>query len=201
MLKIENVTLDFGNIRLYSNLNLSFNLGQRVLWTGPSGIGKSALAKIISGYHFPTTGTVSLNEFVISSPNSMISYISQEDDLFFWQTTKEHIDFLNSQPFPNKITVTDIKLFGLNDALDLYPSELSGGMKRRLQLLRSLCFNSRVVILDETLSALDSKTRNNILTTMDKIWEKNNTLVICITHLNDEFLMKYFKEKLVFPLS
>lgn len=92
-------------------------------------------------------------------------------------------------------------VFGLNDALNRYPSELSGGMKRRLQLLRSLCFNSKVVILDETLSALDPKTRNDILAHMDMIWRKNNTLVICITHLTDDFLLTYFKEKLVFPLS
>ncbi len=201
MLKIQNLSVHLKNTAIISDLNIELQLGQRFLWVGPSGVGKSILAKTISGYQQPTVGSVHLNGLKIAEPNQFINYISQDDDLFFWQTVRQHIHFLNNQKFQNQITDVAISAFGLQEYLDLYPSQLSGGTKRRLQLLRCLSFNSSVVILDETLSAMDLKLRNEILVYLDPVWKKNNALIICITHQEDEFLKNYFSKKILFPLN
>ena len=153
MLKVLNLTKKFPNGKtICVDFNAEFRLGDRYIWLGSSGIGKSTLAKILCGYEHADQGQVVLENQIIKSPNSNCIYVSQTDDLFGWKTVAEQINFLNQISQHKKISAADMAAFELNNCLHLYPLELSGGMKKRLQLIRTLIFKPAVLILDEDLS-------------------------------------------------
>lgn len=200
MLNLSNINLHLNGQEIYKNLSVTFKNNSRWLWQGPSGVGKSVLAQIICGQKQPTTGEIILDDLLINKPNLDCFYVSQNDDLFFWQTVGDHINFLNSLNNSRPISEKDLEVFELNAALKLYPSALSGGMKKRLQLLRSLSYPRKLVVLDETLAALNEKLRNQILDFLFKIWTADKTIVICISHQKDEQLSAYFPNELSFPI-
>lgn len=168
ILAIEDITLD-----IYE--------GEFVAIVGPSGCGKSTLLNIIGDIDNKSGGEVTLAE------NKKIGYMLQSDCLFAWLTildnallglkikgllTEENINYVKEL----------LNTYGLHDFMDSYPSSLSGGMKQRVALIRTLALRPDVLLLDEPFSALDYQTRLSVADDVYKIIKKENKTVIMITH-------------------
>ncbi len=163
--------------------NFSFNLyeGEFVAIVGPSGCGKSTILSILCGLEKISEGTVNFNE------NSTIGYMLQQDNLFNWRTILNNC--LIGLEIKNELTKenTDyvIKLlntYGLGDFVDNYPSSLSGGMRQRAALIRTLATKPDILLLDEPFSALDYQTRLAVSDDVYKIIKKEKKSVIMVTH-------------------
>lgn len=152
------------------------------LLQGKSGSGKTTLALLMSGHLKPTEGKIFLNEKIVSGPSSRCFLVSQEDDLFPWMKIGDQIEFFRSFSSTGISTSEALKLVGISDVKDLYPFQLSGGMKKRVSLLRGTLLQPELLILDETLSAIEVELRADILNRLQPIWAASKTGVLVITH-------------------
>lgn len=163
--------------------NFSFDLkqGEFVAIVGPSGCGKSTILSILCGLEDASSGTINKVD------NLKFGYMLQSDNLFEWRTIykncilgleiqnlkdKEHIKYVNSL----------IKTYGLLEFKDAYPSNLSGGMRQRVSLIRTLATKPDVLLLDEPFSALDQETRLAVSDDVYRIIKKENKSAIMVTH-------------------
>lgn len=169
--------------------NISFNVlkGEFVSIVGPSGCGKSTLLSLIAGLLKPSNGSIFLNQHNIKDSSFNIGYMLQKDHLFEWRTVMknitlgleiqkkkiiEHINFINKL----------LKLYGLYEFKDNYPSQLSGGMRQRVALIRTLVLKPKLLLLDEPFSALDYQTRLSVADDIANIIKQENKTAILVTH-------------------
>ena len=163
------------------DITLDIKEGEFLVIVGPSGCGKSTLLNIIGGIDSKSDGVITLNKDV------KIGYMLQTDCLFSWLTildnallglkikgllTKENIDYVKEL----------LTTYGLAQFMNSYPSSLSGGMKQRVALIRTLALKPDVLLLDEPFSALDYQTRLTVADDVYKIIKKEKKTVIMITH-------------------
>ena len=185
--EIKNLSYSYAEKKIFSNINLSQKKGDIVLWSGDSGIGKSTLAKILTGHIPAFTQSIYVLDSVLTRPRPECLYVCHENDLFPWQTMRQHLDFLQKN-LPHlsladsKKTAFYSEVLELQGLLDKYPSQISMGQARRLQILRSLVLECQFVIFDETFSALDSKLKERLFPQLFRIWKKNETSIIIISH-------------------
>lgn len=178
---------DNGETLAIKDFSYKFENGEFVTLLGPSGCGKSTLLSIIAGLEQPSSGTVLLNDIDITNKRSNIGYMLQKDYLLEWRTIlknvllgleiKKDLTFENSE-YAKKLLVT----YGLEDFIDKYPSQLSGGMKQRVALIRTLATKPEILLLDEAFSALDYQTRLDVSTDVYKIIKSENKSTIMVTH-------------------
>ena len=182
MLEINNLTKCYGDIVGVSNLTLKLNDGEIFGFIGPNGAGKSTTIKCIMGIINKTKGEIKFRE-----NKNKIGYMFQNDCLFPWltildncliglkiqkQLTKENIEYV-------KKLLTN---YGLKDFINSYPSNLSGGMKQRVALIRTLATKPDILLLDEPFSALDYQSRLSVADDVYKIIKKEKKTTIVITH-------------------
>lgn len=178
-LKIKDLTFHFDSKIIFKDLSLDIELGKMYALVGPSGIGKSTFAHLVAGHLTPDAGEIFLGNQAITKPLRDVFIVHQEDDLFPWQTVEEQLRFVGA----SDASIDELlSLFKLQDSKKLYPHELSGGMKKRLALIRAELIGARVLILDETLSSLHHVLLQEILTEMIPRWKKQGIAVIFITH-------------------
>ncbi|MBR3210176.1 MAG: ABC transporter ATP-binding protein [Bacilli bacterium] len=161
--------------------NFSFNLkkGEFVAIVGPSGCGKSTILSILCGLEKKSEGTIKHNQ------NIKFGYMLQKDNLFEWRTIyKNCLLGLEIQKVKNKkqYIETLLKKYGLYEFRNNYPSNLSGGMRQRVSLIRTLAIKPDILLLDEPFSALDYQTRLAVSEDVYKIIKKENISTIMITH-------------------
>lgn len=182
-LELKNINKTFytelGELDVLNNINLDVNEGEIVAILGPSGSGKSTLLNIISGLIKPTSGSVNVN--------GDIGYMFQHDHLFNWRTVWKNI--LIGLEIKKDITnekISRIKnlleKYGLLDFIDNYPQELSGGMRQRIALIRTLATNPSILLLDEPFSALDYQTRINVSNDIYRIIKDQKVSALLVTH-------------------
>lgn len=159
-------------------MNLTFDLGSITAIIGRSGSGKSTLIKMISSIIDPSSGEV-FYENGLSKED--ITYINQGGTLFNHLTIKENLNLTFKGE--DKRIVEVLKNININERyLNLYPFELSGGEKQRIDIARAILSNSKVLVLDEIFSALDSKIKDEISILIKNIRDKYNIMVLIITH-------------------
>lgn len=159
---------------------------------GESGCGKTTLLRTIAGLTKPLSGEVLVDGVKISKPNkSGIYMLHQNYTSFDWLTCIDNV--LIAKKIQGNITDEDIenakrmlKVVKLDEAIDKYPRQLSGGMKQRLALARTLFLNPKIVLMDEPLSALDSQTRTEMQDLILDIHKKTGNTILMITHSLDE---------------
>jgi len=163
------------------NLNLEINMGEYISIVGPSGCGKSTLLNIIGGIDDKSSGEV------IMSDGTKIGYMLQNDCLFPWLTILDNC--LLGLKIKNEMTSENIDYvkellatYGLIDFMNSYPASLSGGMRQRVALIRTLAMNPDILLLDEPFSALDYQTRLAVSDDVYKIIKDSGKTVIMITH-------------------
>ena len=163
--------------------NFSFNLkdGEFVAIVGPSGCGKSTILSILCGLEDKTSGSIKLNH------NSKIGYMLQQDSLFEWRSVLDNcllgLELNNALTEENKEYVINlINTYGLHDFINSYPDNLSGGMRQRVALIRTLATKPDILLMDEPFSALDYQTRLKISDDIYKILKKEHKSMIMVTH-------------------
>jgi len=174
-------------IRALGDISLTLSEGEFVSIIGPSGCGKSTLFNIVGGLITDFEGTVSVDGQEIRGPHREIGMVFQEESTYPWRTAARNVELpLEVAGIPaaerreraNKL----IKLVGLDGFEDRYPSELSGGMKQRISIARTLAFSPRIMLMDEPFGALDEQTRLLLGDKILKIWQDIRQTTMLITH-------------------
>ena len=178
---------DNGETLAIKNFSYKFINGEFVTLLGPSGCGKSTLLSIIAGLESPSSGNVLLNGIDITNKRSNIGYMLQKDYLLEWRTILKNV--VLGLEIKKELTDENIKYakklletYGLSDFINKYPSQLSGGMKQRVALIRTLATKPEILLLDEAFSALDYQTRLDVSTDVYRIIKSENKSTIMVTH-------------------
>ena len=183
ILEVKNICKTYqaenGEIEALKNISFDVKEGEYISIIGPSGCGKSTLLSIIAGLESKTSGETYIN--------GKIGYMLQKDNLLEWRTiynnvllgleiqksnTKENIDYV----------IELLKKYGLYEFKDKYPMQLSGGMRQRVALIRTLAIRPNILLLDEAFSALDYQTRLMVTEDIYKILKNENITAVMVTH-------------------
>lgn len=185
ILEVQNLskvyhTLD-GEIEAIKDCSFSLNEGEFISIVGPSGCGKSTLLSILSGLEEASSGTIHLKS------GCTVGYMLQTDSLFPWLTILENamlgLKITKQDTKENQIYVEKLlETYGLADFIKKYPSELSGGMKQRVALIRTLALKPDILLLDEPFSALDYQSRLALSDDVFRILQKEGKTAIMVTH-------------------
>ena len=170
-----------------SNLSFSIHDGEFVSIVGPSGCGKTTILSLVAGLLSPSSGEILLNNQPVTGINKSVGYMFQQDNLFDWLTVENNILFglklkkiLTNET--RNFAFSLVEKYGLNGFLKHYPSELSGGMRQRVSLIRTLATSPKLLLLDEPFSALDYQTRLNIQDVVFNIIKDEKKTAILVTH-------------------
>ena len=191
LLEIYNLSLTYHTKEFETQAlkNISFSLcdGEFISIVGPSGCGKTTILSLIAGLLTPSSGQVLFENNLVSGINNNIGYMFQQDNLFDWLTVENNVLFgLKIQKkltFETKsLALNLLEKYGLKEFSNHYPSELSGGMRQRVSLIRTLATQPRLLLLDEPFSALDYQTRINIQDTVFRIIKDEKKTAVLVTH-------------------
>ena len=191
MLSIIDVAKRFegrtGVVTALERVNLQVEKGEFVTVVGPSGCGKSTLLNLISGLLEPTEGRMELNGVEISGLDRRIGYITQAHNLFPWRTLRDNVCFpleLAGVSREERYRQADrwLDVVGLRGFEDAYPHELSGGMRQRGNIVRTLIYQPQVILMDEPFGPLDAQTRITLQDLLLRIWKETGSTIIFITH-------------------
>ena len=176
-----------GETLALDNINLVVEQGEFVSIIGPSGCGKSTLLSIITGLESKTSGDIFIENKKMNGISSEIGYMLQKDCLLEWRTIYSNVLFgLEIKHMKNKENIlyaeSLLKKYDLYDFKDKYPNQLSGGMRQRVALIRTLCTKPKILLLDEAFSALDYQTRIKVTEDIYNILKKENITTIMVTH-------------------
>ena len=206
-IEIKNINKSFHgrgldhDIKVLDDVNLNIGDGEFVCLLGPSGCGKTTLLRLIAGLDQPTSGEVIADGEVVKKPSGDRAVIFQQYSLFPWLTVLENVMFgLNLKKDRTKeenlkAAERYLESVGLIDFKDSYPHELSGGMKQRVAIIRSLLNHSPILLMDEPFSALDKQTSNHLRKELQDIWMQTHKTIFFITHSVEEAV--YLGDKVV----
>lgn len=174
-----------------SDISLTVDNGAFVSILGPSGCGKSTLLYVVGGFVQPTRGTARMKGKVITGPGPDRGPVFQEFALFPWKSVLGNVMY---GPRQQGVTHSEaeaqsralIEMVGLKGFENFYPKELSGGMKQRVALARTLAYHPEVLLMDEPFGALDAHTRTRLQNDLLEIWERDRKTVLFVTHSVDE---------------
>lgn len=183
VLTISNVSKSFytklGILEVINNLNLELNSGEIIAIVGPSGSGKSTILNLISGLLKPNDGKINVN--------GNLGYMFQKDQLFEWRTVWKNIllglEIRHQITEERKKEIEEmLRKYDLIDFINNYPHELSGGMRQRIALIRTLALKPNILLLDEPFSALDYQTRIKVSDDVYNIIRNEKLSAILVTH-------------------
>ena len=183
ILEVKNICKTYqaqnGEIEALKNINFTVKPGEYISIIGPSGCGKSTLLSIIAGLESKTKGDIYID--------GTIGYMLQKDNLLEWRTIYKNVLFgleiqNNNTPKNRKYVDELLKKYGLYEFKDKYPGQLSGGMRQRVALIRTLAIRPNILLLDEAFSALDYQTRLMVTEDIYKILKNENITVLMVTH-------------------
>ncbi|MBO6583382.1 MAG: ATP-binding cassette domain-containing protein [Hyphomonas sp.] len=200
ILDLKNVSKWFGDdsdrVDVLHDIDLAVEEGEFVAIVGFSGSGKSTLISLMAGLEFPNRGEVTFRGETVEGPAPDRAVCFQSYSLMPWMTVKENILLAvdavfgkESKAERNARAQKYIDMVSLSHAVDRRPAELSGGMRQRVAVARSLAMDPEVLLLDEPLSALDALTRANLQDEITSIWEQDRKTVVLITNDVDEALL------------
>lgn len=190
-LELKNISKTFqdlnGETQAVKDFSYSFQKGDFVSIVGPSGCGKSTILSIIAGLEIQTSGIILLDNSPLSTENCNIGYMLQKDYLLDWRTVYKNILLgleIKNMITPESLDYVDslLKKYGLYEFKDKFPNQLSGGMRQRVALIRTLAVNPDILLLDEAFSALDYQTRLLVTDDVYKIIKAENKTTIMVTH-------------------
>ena len=169
------------------DITFSMEQGDFYSLVGPSGCGKSTLLSIIAGTLAPTAGLVQVAGQTVTGPNPRIGYMLQQDNLLEWRTVRQNVLFgleirRNLTPATRARADRLLETYGLAEFADSRPSQLSGGMRQRAALIRTLAVEPDILLLDEAFSALDYQTRMEVTEDVYRIIRQERVTALMVTH-------------------
>ena len=191
ILRLENVNKTYqaknGEIDALKDINFSIKEGENVSIIGPSGCGKSTLLSIIAGLEEKTSGKIYIENEEVNKMSEKIGYMLQKDSLLSWRTIYNNVMFgleiQNKKNPENEAYAKELlKKYNLYEFKDKYPSQLSGGMRQRVALIRTLAIRPKILLLDEAFSALDYQTRLMVTYDIYKILKNEKITTLMVTH-------------------
>ncbi len=192
---------DGQEINAISDVSFSVKRNEYCVLLGPSGCGKSTVLRMIAGLETPTSGTMLLDDELILGPDRDRGMIFQNYTSFDWLTVEKNVEYgmkCNGVPAKERkeMAADFIDLVRLTKFKNAYPSQLSGGMKQRVAIARTLANKPGVLLMDEPFGALDAETRWNMQELMISILESTDTTVVMVTHDIEEAL--FLGDRIVF---
>ena len=172
MLEFKNVSLSYGDLRVLRDVSLRLEPGERIAVMGPSGCGKTSLLRVIAGLQSPDSGTV-------ERAARRLSFVFQEPRLLPWFTAAENIRLVLPDAHHGEESAAWLSRFGLSDAADKLPAELSGGMQQLVSLARALVCVPDLLLLDEPFKALDAAAKQNAIAAVS---DGTDAAMILVTH-------------------
>lgn len=194
LLLAENISVEFDKNRILDNVSITLKKGELVSILGISGSGKTTLFNVLSGLINPQSGRVLLNNEDITGKTGHMSYMLQKDLLLPYKTIIDNVSLplvINGMSRKNahKTVLPHFEEFGLLDTMNMYPSELSGGMRQRVALLRTYMCGKEIALLDEPFSALDAMTKAHMHRWYLSIMKDIKLSTLFITHDIDEAIL------------
>ena len=176
-----------GEITALKEISFCAEKGELISIVGPSGCGKSTLLSILAGLIKPTSGDIFVKGQKVEGISAHIGYMLQNDNLLEWRTIYRNVMLgleIQNNMTPENIqrVIQLLKTYELYDFKDKYPSQLSGGMRQRVALIRTLAINPDILLLDEAFSALDYQTRLTVTNDVYKILKQEQVTTIMVTH-------------------
>jgi ABC-type nitrate/sulfonate/bicarbonate transport system ATPase subunit len=180
LIHVRNLGKNFGTLGVLSDLEMKVEAHELVCILGPSGSGKSTLLNIIAGLDAAYTGEVKRG-------GSRVGYLFQEPRLLPWLTAERNVDFaLDGCRVPNgrRAELKDryFALAGLEGFRHYYPHQLSGGMRQRVTLVRALCVEPDILLMDEPFAGLDELTARRLRIDLLRIWRETRKTIVFVTH-------------------
>ncbi len=191
LVKINNLSIIYhtpeGEISALKDISLGVTEGEFISIVGPSGCGKSTLLNAVAGLLKPAAGNITINDQQVKGPTSMVGYMPQSDQLFQWRTIWRNV--LLGLEVQNKVTAETkeyaknlLAKYGLLEFMHARPNQLSGGMRQRVALIRTLAIDPKILLLDEAFSALDYQTRLVVADEVKQIIVEEHKTAILVTH-------------------
>jgi NitT/TauT family transport system ATP-binding protein len=204
--KIRLEQIDFGysanpkDPKVIDDFNLCVYDQEFLSIVGASGCGKSTILNIIAGLLPPSRGKVFVNNHFVAKPGPDRAMVFQDDAVFPWYTVRQNVEYgLNgrdcSRAEKREIANHYLELVGLRESQDLYPRQLSGGMRKRVDVARALAIKPQVLLMDEPFAALDVLTKGKLQDEFLNIWNDNRMTVVFVTHDLEEAI--YLSDRVV----
>ena len=205
-IEVKNINKSFiskknDQLSVLKDINLNIDDGELVCLLGPSGCGKTTLLRLIAGLDQPTSGEIIANGEKVVEPSGDRAVIFQQYSLFPWLTVLQNVTFglemtkKGSKEENIETAERYLTRVGLIDFKDSYPHELSGGMKQRVAIIRSLLNHSPILLMDEPFSALDMQNRHKLQGQLIGVWKRFENTIVFVTHDVDEAV--YLADKIV----
>ena len=191
MLTIDDVGLRFTGsktpVTALAGVDLTVARGEFMTLVGPSGCGKSSLLTLIAGLVPPSAGDILLNGRPVTGTNREVGFITQQDNLFAWRTVIDNVALpLELAGVPaaarRREAARWMRRVGLEGFEQAYPHQLSGGMRQRANIIRTLIYEPAVILMDEPFGPLDAQTRLSLQALLLSIWESQRSTVLFVTH-------------------
>ena len=202
-LDVQDLSVYFDDLHVLDNISFQMAEGDFVSLLGPSGCGKSTLLNLVAGLLAPTSGTISRDGIPVTAPGPDRSMVFQDDAVFPWYTVAQNVEYGLRVKGVEKTerrakAQSFVDLVGLTGREDAYPYQLSGGMRKRVDVARALAAEPDVLLMDEPFASLDAMTKTRLQAEFLRIWEDSRATVLFVTHDVEEAL--YMSER-VFVMS
>jgi len=185
---VKEVSKRYGDLEVLTDVTFEAAGGEFVVIVGPSGCGKTTLLKIVAGLETASSGFILINGEPPNPKSQNIGFVFQEESLFPWRTVEGNVKFgleVKKMPTENKVEEM-IELVGLKGFEYYYPHQISGGMRKRVALARSLAVDPSLLLMDEPFGELDAQTRWIIHKELWSIHEKLKKTTVFVTHNVEE---------------
>jgi NitT/TauT family transport system ATP-binding protein len=176
-------------VEAVASVDLDIAPGEFVVIVGPSGCGKSTVLNMVAGLFEPTSGEVLVDGRRVTGVDAKVGYVTQQDNLLPWRTLVQNVE-LPLELAVRRLTVPQrrakamelIERVGLKGFEHHYPHELSGGMRQRINIIRTLSYNPQIILMDEPFGPLDAMTRGVLQQELLNLWSEHRKTVLFITH-------------------
>lgn len=171
LLKLKNIEKNFGSEEIISNFNMDIESGEFISILGSSGCGKTTMLRIIAGLLPPESGKIIRH-------CERIGFVFQDDRLVPWKSVLRNVSMVSDSEKAMKY----LKAVGLSNSVGKYPFQLSGGMRRRVNIARAMAYEPDIILMDEPFSSLDVVTREKIMNLISDIWNREKISILMVTH-------------------